>query len=92
MRLKGTIAVIALFALAMSVPVVHADGAVRVANAIWADGELFDTVATPTSFVAPPAHSTDIIYSFMMIGLHGQRSVAASAPGDEDYNGGRWDV
>ncbi len=28
----------------------------------------------------------------MMSGLEGQRSVAESAPGDPDYNGGRWDV
>jgi hypothetical protein len=56
------------------------------------NGELYDTVITPTSFTAPPEQSTDIIYSFMMSGLSGQRSVAESAPGDPDYNGGRWDV
>jgi hypothetical protein len=33
-----------------------------------------------------------MIYSFMMSGLEGQRGVAESAPGDRDYNGGRWDV
>jgi len=67
-------------------------GATRVSEAIWAHGELYDTVVTPTSFVAPPEHSTDTIYSFMMSGLGGQRSVADSAPGDRDFNGGRWDV
>ena len=70
----------------------HAGGATRVAAAIWAHGELYDTVITPTSFVAPPEHSTDIIYSFMMSGLMGQRSVADSAPRDPDFNGGRWSV
>ncbi len=28
----------------------------------------------------------------MMSGLSGQRSIAESAPGDRDYNGGRWEV
>lgn len=67
-------------------------GATRVAAAIWAKGQLYDTVVTPATFIAPPEHSTDIIYSFMMSGLEGQRSVAEAAPGDRDYNGGRWDV
>lgn len=67
-------------------------GATRVAEAIWAHGELYDTVVTPTTFISPPEHSTDIIYSFMMGGLQGQRSVADSAPGDPDFNGGRWSV
>ena len=67
-------------------------GATRVAEAVWAHGNLYDTVLTPTSFVSPPEHSTDVIYSFMMSGLMGQRSVADAAPGDRDYNGGRWSV
>jgi hypothetical protein len=66
--------------------------ATRVADAIWANDELFDTVVTDTSFMSPPLHSTDVIYSFMMSGLAGQRSVAEAAPGDADYNGGRWNV
>ena len=69
-----------------------AGGAVRVPAAIWAGGEIYGTVVTPTTFVSPPEHSTDKIYSFMMSGLAGQRSVAESAPGDPEYNGGRWDV
>lgn len=66
--------------------------ATRVAAALWAHDVLYDTVLTDTSFTAPPAHSTDILYNFMMSGLMGQRSVAESAPGDRDYNGGRWSV
>lgn len=61
-------------------------------NAIWANGELYGTVVTPTSFKNPPQRSTDIIYSFAMNGLRGQRSVSEAAPGDRDYNGGRWSV
>lgn len=67
-------------------------GATRVAEAIWAHGELYDTVVTPATFISPPEHSTDIIYSFMMGGLLGQRSVADAAPGDPGFNGGRWSV
>ena len=66
--------------------------ATRVADAIWAHDELYDTVATDTTFMSPPLHSTDVIYSFMMSGLDGQRSVAEYAPGDREYNGGRWNV
>lgn len=70
-----------------------AQGAIVIAeNAIWANGELYGTVVTPTSFKNPPKHSTDIIYSFAMNELQGQRSVSEAAPGDRDYNGGRWSV
>jgi len=61
-------------------------------NAIWAHGELYGTVATPTSFRNAPRHSTDVIYSFAMNEIQGQRSVSETAPGDRDYNGGRWNV
>jgi hypothetical protein len=37
-------------------------------------------------------HSTDVLYNFGMSGLQGQRAISASAPGDRDYNGGRWSV
>jgi hypothetical protein len=63
-----------------------------VSNALWANGETYDTILTPTSFNAPPVQSTDILYNFGMSRLDGQRGVAESAPGDRDYNGGRWDV
>jgi hypothetical protein len=49
-------------------------------------------VLTDTSFSNPPAHSTDIIYNFAMSGLTGQRSVSEAAPGDREFNGGRWSV
>lgn len=64
----------------------------RASNAIWAHGQLYDTIATPAFFDDPPIHSTDVIYSFDGSGLAGQRSVAEAAPGDPDYNGGRWRV
>lgn len=82
-------AALSLMTLALSGP---AFAAGKVADAIWNDGHLYGTVATPTSFVAPPEHSTDTIYSFMMSGLNGQRSISDAAPRDRDYNGGRWSV
>ena len=69
-----------------------AGGATVVDDAIWAHDELYGTVLTPTSFTSPPAHSTDTIYNFAMSGLTGQRSISDAAPGDRDYNGGRWTV
>jgi hypothetical protein len=57
--------------------------------AFYVDGQLYRTVNTPTDLPATaPAHSFDVIYDFG--GL--QPNVAAAAPGDRDYNGGRWTV
>lgn len=92
MKPKGIIVILTLLAVSLSVTAAFAGGATRVPEAIWAHGELYDTVVTPTSFVSPPEHSTDLIYSFMLSGLTGQRSVADAAPGDPDFNGGRWSV
>jgi hypothetical protein len=57
--------------------------------AFYVDGELYRTVGTPTDFsgTGAPAHSYDTIY-----GIDGQPNVATAAPGDTDYNGGRWQV
>jgi hypothetical protein len=60
-----------------------------VSDAIWADGVLYATVATPTSPL-PDHGPKDGIFSFP--DEPSQRSVAESKPGDRDYNGGRWDV
>lgn len=58
--------------------------------AIYVDHVLYRTVATPTDLAGTgaPAQSWDTIYSFN----GAQRSVATAAPGDTDYNGGRWQV
>ena len=57
--------------------------------AFYVDGTLYRTVGTPTdlSGTGGPAHSFDTIYA-----IDGQRNVATAAPGDRDYNGGRWMV
>ena len=58
--------------------------------AFYVDGTRYRTVATPTdlSGTGAPASSFDTIYDF---GMH-QPAVATAAPGDHDYNGGRWMV
>ena len=58
--------------------------------AFYVDGRLYRTVGTPTdlSRTGAPDKSFDTIYDFG--GL--QPNVATAAPGDRDYNGGRWRV
>lgn len=67
-------------------------GATRVTQAVWANNQLYGTVLTPTTFVSPPAQSTDTLYNFSMSGLVGQRSISDAAPADTAFNGGRWSV
>lgn len=58
--------------------------------AFYVDGALYRTVGTPTdlSGTGAPAQAWDVIYD-----LGGaQLNVAEAAPGDRDYNGGRWMV
>jgi hypothetical protein len=58
--------------------------------AFYVDGKLYRTVGTPTdlSGTGAPAHAWDVIYDFG----GAQRNVADAAPGNPDYNGGRWQV
>jgi hypothetical protein len=57
--------------------------------AIYVDGELYRTVGTPTDFshTGAPEHSFDTIFD-----IADQPNVATAAPGDRDFNGGRWQV
>lgn len=57
-------------------------------DAIWADGVLYATVATPT--MLPDHGPKDSLFVFQ--NLEGQAAVSESKPGDRDYNGGRWQV
>ncbi len=66
--------------------------ATKVDGAVWANGDLYNVVVTTNSFKHAPEHALDVIYNFSMSGLEGQRSISESAPGDTDYNGGRWHV
>jgi hypothetical protein len=58
--------------------------------AFYVDGTSYRTVGTPTdlSGTGAPTHSFDTIYDFG----GAQMNVATAAPGDRDYNGGRWMV
>lgn len=91
--LTKTATILALSALLGAVSsTAFADRATKVENAIWANDTIYGTVLTDTSFKNPPAQSTDVLYNFGMSGLSGQRAVSNAAPGDTDYNGGRWSV
>ncbi|MDH3892878.1 MAG: hypothetical protein OEV49_17590 [candidate division Zixibacteria bacterium] len=57
-------------------------------GAFWADGMVFKTVIAPNSL--PNKGPKDGLYVFD--GLDGQNPVAEAKPGDQDYNGGRWQV
>ena len=67
-----------------------ASGGVTTGPAFYVDGVAYRTVNTPTdlSRTGAPDNSFDTIYDFG--GL--QLNVATAAPGDRDYNGGRWRV
>jgi hypothetical protein len=58
--------------------------------AFYVDGVRYRTVGTPTDFsgTGAPAHSYDRIYALG----DGLANVAEAAPGDRDFNGGRWMV
>jgi hypothetical protein len=58
--------------------------------AFYVDGQVYRTVGTPTDLfgTGAPAHAWDVIYNFG----GAQMNVATAAPGDRDYNGGRWMV
>ncbi len=57
----------------------------------YVDGTLYRTVGTPTdlSNTGAPDSSFDTIYQFFGAQPY---NVATAAPGDQDFNGGRWRV
>lgn len=76
---------------------VSASGAGGVVGpAFYVDGDHYRTVLTPTdiSSTKAPAHTFDKIYVIVATDESGnaisQLPVAEAAPGDRDYNGGRW--
>ena len=73
---------------ALTVPL--AAGAGVTGPAFYVDGSFYRTVATPTdlSGTGAPAQSWDTIYDLGGV----QPNIATAAPGDRDYNGGRWQV
>ena len=83
-----------LAALALSAAAVAA-GNGPPAVGFYVDDDLYRTIGTPTdlSGTGAPAHSFDIIYA-LGEDANGDPliNVAEAAPGDRDYNGGRWMV
>ena len=90
-RKFGTVAAAVLGAASASVALSGGAASAGVSGpAFYVDHVLYRTVATPTdlSGTGAPSGSYDTIYSFGAA----QRSVATSAPGYRDFNGGRWEV
>ncbi len=90
---KLAVPIVVGLALLAVLPVVGASaaGAGGVTGpAFYVDGELYRTVGTPTdlSNTGAPDRTFDVIYGFGGV----QTNVAEAAPGDRDYNGGRWRV
>ena len=86
-----TIAIFAVLAATLAVTPAAFGGSGGVTGpAFYVDGALYRTVNTPTdlSETGAPAHAWDTIYDFG----GAQPNVATAAPGDRDYNGGRWMV
>lgn len=85
-RILATAAAGAAASVAFAVPALAGVGG----PAFYVDGELYRTVGTPTdlSGTGAPDHAWDVIYEFG----DAQTNVAEAAPGDTDYNGGRWQV
>lgn len=84
-------ALVAGIVLVASASVASAAGAGGVTGpSFYVDGTLYRTVGTPTDLTGTgaPASSFDTIYEFFGV----QTNVATAAPGDADYNGGRWMV
>jgi hypothetical protein len=86
-RVAATAAVLAIGPLLIAAAPAAAD---VTGPAFYVDGVLYRTVNTPTDLAGTgaPAHAWDTIYDFG----GAQANVATAAPGDRDYNGGRWQV
>jgi hypothetical protein len=80
--------ILALVALMLALPTAAFAGVGPPGGTIYANDVAFRTVATPTSL--PDQGNFDIIYVFP--DCEGCASVSEAAPGDQDYNGGRWAV
>ncbi len=78
--------------MGLAAPTAAAKATPVFAEVIWAEGDLWGTVLTPSGLGKGPAKSFDALYVFDGSGLAGQRPIAEAAPGDRDYNGGRWQV
>jgi len=81
----------AIVPAALALMPAHVSAGVTAGPAFYVDGQPYRTVGTPTDLTATgaPDHTFDTIYQF---GGAQPLNVATAAPGDADYNGGRWRV
>jgi hypothetical protein len=87
LRLASSLAVIMLLALTTA-QYVEANRALPRPQT-WVDGELFNGVVTPATF-DPESDPFDELYAGGSGFKDGVPLISESAPGDQDYNGGRW--
>ena len=59
---------------------------------IWADGELFGTVGTPTSLPEDQGPFDKLFQAAPGSFKDGVGAISESKPGDQDWNGGRWEI
>jgi hypothetical protein len=90
--MKKRIFILTVFALLLALPAaVFADGLGPPGGTIYAHDVAYRTVGTPTSLpTKAPGHSFDILYHFP--DCDDCDAVSDAAPGDADFNGGRWIV
>ncbi len=60
-------------------------GSPIIGDALWADGDLYGTILQKSL----PYNGNDASYDRLFL-VPGQSPVAEAAPGNSDYNGGRW--
>jgi hypothetical protein len=93
-RRLSVILAIAALALLVAVPVYALPGKPDFTQHIYADGEAWGTKVTAV-FKAPKGNSGDRSFDRLFVftnGADGQLLVGEAAPGNPDYNGGRWET
>jgi hypothetical protein len=91
LRKISVMTLILVLSLVFAVPAFAGPGTPNFGPAIYADGEVWGTKGT-ASLPAPTENnvqSFDKLFSFTN-GVQGQLPVAEAAPGNPDYNSGRW--
>ena len=78
----------ALMIVALAVPALAVSDNTPVGfGELFYDGEVVRTLVPPA---ASPQQGRDNLYAFTEGGAMDQRAIAAVAPGDQDYHGGKW--
>lgn len=91
-QLRKWFPLLLLLTLVIALPVLAAPGRPDFSAHVVVDGVAWGTKAvTPLPNNEHNHHSFDLLYVFPN-GAEGQLLVGDAAPGDTDYNGGRWDT